>query len=125
MNVIWLTRLSRWAWYLRLGPFRQWRECRRTRRELLALPGVDHLVVNVMDMRFGKYGWRVNDGLLEAHVQTHGAGTPWWGAIGPLRSINTRKWLTSVWMEYKGVSHVKPLEFYTPQDTKPIDDVKD
>lgn len=72
---------------------KRWYQRRRVRRELLATPGVDLLVVRVMDSRYGKHGWRVKDGMLEAEVQTHGQGEPWWGLIGPLRGAHTRAWL--------------------------------
>lgn len=112
MNAIWIIRWERFKWIASLGPLIQWRDRRRTRRQLLATPGVDHLVRSVMDMRYGKYGWRVIDDMLMARVQSHGQGLPWWGPIGPLRSIHTRKWLTAAWMEHKGikkeeVSHAK------------------
>lgn len=107
MNVIWLIRWERFKWIMRLGPLMRWRQRRNVRRVLLTTPGVDHLVRSVMDMRYGKYGWRVTNDMLEAEVASAGQGAPWWGPIGPLRSINTRKWLTSVWMEHKGLSHAK------------------
>lgn len=108
MNAVWLTRWELIKWYATLGAFREWRQRRARRRALLTTPGVDHLVRTVMDMRYGKYGWRVSVDMLEARVVTHGQGVPWWGPIGPLRSINTRKWLTSVWMEHKGIHTPRP-----------------
>lgn len=114
MSVIWFIRWERFKWYLRLGPLWQLIERQRVRRELLALPGVDDLVRSVMDYRYGKYGWRVKDGILEAEVVTYGQGTPWWGPIGPLREIITRKWLTAVWMEMKGQRKPEPLSHAKP-----------
>ncbi len=121
MNAVWIIRWERLKWIMRLGPLHAWIERRRVRRELLAHPGVDHLVRSVMDMRYGKHCWRVKDDMLEAQVVTHGQGAPWWGPIGPLRNITTRKWLTGVWMEHKGhqVSHAKlpePFPYVGPDD---------
>lgn len=122
MNATWFIRWERLKWWLRLGPLGDRRKRQRARLELLFTPGVDHLVQSVMDLRYGKHGWRVSDDMLEARVdqaQSYGAGRSYWGLIGPLRSINTRKWLTSVWMEHKGLSHAKPL---TQERTRQPDD---
>jgi hypothetical protein len=83
---------------------RQWLERRRTRRALLATPGVDLLVRRVMDERYGVHNWRVRDGMLEAHVLLPGSKEPWWGLIGPLHARTTRIWLRD---GASGVSHAK------------------
>jgi hypothetical protein len=76
----------------------------------LATPGVDALVREVMDFRYGKHGWRVHDGMLESHVIEPGHSTPWWGPVGPLRSANTRRWLANIRLDMKGVGQNKPRE---------------
>ena len=103
MNALWISRWYRAKWFISLGPLREWRERRHARRLTLATPGVDKLVRDVMDARYGKYGWRVENGLLQAQVQEQG-GRPWWGLIGPIRGAHTRRWLTDIWAE---LSHAK------------------
>lgn len=111
----------------------QWFERRRARRELLATPGVDLLVQRVMDERYGKHGWRVRDGYLEASVQSWGQGASWWGTIGLLHDPNTRNWLRAGGRPAE-VSHAKeaPYKIEPPTeegyygryyaDTEPLDD---
>lgn len=72
---------------------KRWYERWQTRRALLATPGVDRLVRTVMDKRYGKHGWRVRLGVLEANVTDPMSGQSWWGPIGPLHHAYTRKWL--------------------------------
>lgn len=96
----------------------RWFERRRVRRELLATPGVDLLVQRVMDERYGMHHWRVRDGMLEAEVQTHGQGTPWWGLIGPLHGEHTRAWLRAGGRPPE-VSHAKHAE--APYKIEPPD----
>lgn len=140
MNAVWTIRFNRLVFWLRLGPYWQWRKRRYTRRELLATPGVDRLVRTVMDQRYGKYGWRVRDGVLEAEVQTLGASNSWWGPIGALKDYNTRKWLMAQYVREPKppgeVSHAKHAEapykieppterqYYAQHyaDTEPLDD---
>lgn len=133
MNVIWTIRFGRLAWWLRLGPVTRWLHKRHVRRALLATPGVDTLVQEVMDHRYGKHEWRVANGVLEALVQTEGQGTPWWGAIGPLRSQNTRKWLANQRLAMRGIEQEAPYKIEPPtpyvgpydhhyRDTEPFDD---
>lgn len=88
----------------------QWFERRRARRELLATPGVDLLVVRVMDARYGKHHWRVKEGKLEAEVQINGQGAPWWGLIGPLHDPNVRVWLRAGGRP-EGLSHAKDAPY--------------
>lgn len=136
-SAVWIIRWERIKYYLRFGPFYAWLERRRVRREMLALPGVDDLVRDVMDKRYGKYGWRVSwtgrsdEFILEASVIPYGGGTPYWGPIGPLTSIHTRKWLASMWMsEVRGVktavSHAKdaPYKLEPPEQPDPYADTQ-
>lgn len=134
--------VNRVMWWLRLGPFFEWRDRRRVRQALLDTPGVDRLVREVMDAKYGKHAWRVRDGNLEAMVQSEGQGSAWWGLIGPLRSRNTRSWLANMSLDLNGVgqSENKPAEapykIESPvvrsspywgayQDTIPTDDTKE
>ncbi len=110
MNIEWELRLSKWAWWLRLGPLTAWRARRQARKALLATPGVDALVREVMDFRYGKTGWRVNEGNLEALVTQPGHNKPWWGLVGPIRNANTRRWLANIRLDMKGVGQNKPPE---------------
>lgn len=99
----------------------QWVERRRTRKALLATPGVDLLVRRVMDERYGVHHWRVRAGVLEAEVQAGGLGDSWWGPIGPLRHASTRAWLR------KGapLSHAKHVDYEPPYvDTIPEESTK-
>jgi len=99
---------------------RQWLQRRRTRRALLATPGVDLLVRRVMDERYGVHNWRVRDGMLEAHVLLPGSKEPWWGLIGPLHARTTRIWLRE---GASGVSHAKdayPPDWPDGPDREPV-----
>ncbi len=95
--------VSRILWWLRLAPFFEWRDRQRTRKSLLATPGVDRLVRTVMDYRYGRHAWRVHNENLEALVKSNGQGESWWGLIGPLRSHHTRSWLANVSLDMNGV----------------------
>lgn len=103
MNIIWILRWERIKWHLQLGPLRAWIDRRRTRKALLVTPGVDRLVREVMDYRYGKHAWRVQNGILEALVQSSGQGDAWWGPIGPIRAQATRMWLANARLDMQGV----------------------
>lgn len=111
------------AWII--NPRAWWRERQRlaqVRRDLLATPGVDYVVQEVMDRRYGIHNWRVDEGMLMAKVIMPGERTPWWGPIGTLHSVETRNWLTRIWCEMRGVdppsnlSHAKPEPRWIPGD---------
>lgn len=81
---------------LRLQQLREWWYRVTTqaakRRQLLATPGVDSLVVFTMDGVYGKHHWDVTpEGVLIARVA--GPSGVWWGTIGPLEDPATRAWL--------------------------------
>jgi len=93
----------------------------RTRKALLATPGVDLLVRRVMDARYGKHNWRVRDDQLEALVVYPGDRELRWGLIGPLHAHRTRVWLRN------GGTHLSHAKVRTiPQfvDTYPVEDSK-
>lgn len=78
-----------------IAALKAWLERRRVRRALLAQPGVDRLLRRVMDGRYGKHNWRINDGVLEVKVSDPGRRL-WWGAIGFVQAPETRDWLEQV-----------------------------
>lgn len=100
--------------------YRERQERRRVRAELLATPGVDDVVREVMDLRYGIGNWRVTDGMVESRVQSAGQGVAWWGPIGRLGTIETSNWFAARWCELRGldppeVSHAKvPDPSWTP-----------
>lgn len=79
-----------------IAVIKRWMQRRRTRAATLSTSGVTPLVVRVMDRRYGKHNWRVDDGMLMALVRTNGQGHPWWGLIGSLSSPYLTTWLMSM-----------------------------
>lgn len=70
------------------------------RRALLAMPGVDDLIVRAMDKRYGAHNWDVVSSFDSAEpmlvAKVRGPAGEYWGPIGPLTAERTRGWCTLV-----------------------------
>lgn len=64
------------------------------REATLAHVGVDRIVRRTMDWRYGRFGWRVQDDMLEVLATDH-AGRVWWGPVGPIIAPETRAWVSA------------------------------
>lgn len=87
-------------------------EQRRAREELLSTPGVDYLVRDTMDNQYGYHNWRVKQGVLQALVRTRNDGTPWWGTIGKLGTVEMNNWIARTWAAQRGLD---PPSDYNPR----------
>lgn len=67
---------------------------RLQRERTIAHVGVDRIVRRTMDWRYGRYGWRVHNDMLEVLAIDH-AGQQWWGPVGPIIAPETRAWIAA------------------------------